>query len=138
MNTRFLQDVIIPQRDKEMGNGEHGGTNQPIYVVLDLWERFCTGHSDIPMDFNYKGEKEEYGYIDMALEDDDRKFHYTDEEMEEPEAVTRFFVDEVVAFFFTKKAANEYMGYQSHNLSNPYLYIFHSGKQNHEMDMLLK
>jgi len=39
--------------------------------------------------------------------------------------------------FLTRKAAEEYMEYQRHNLRDAYIYTFYSGYRNLEMDSLL-
>ena len=138
MNLDFLKNEIIPQREKEIAEGKNLGTSQPIYVVLDLDWFPISGHTDYSTNINLKGKPCEYGYIDSELECECREFELTDEGMTKPEAVTKIYYDKVVAFFLTSKEAHEYMKYQKHNLTNPYVFVFHSGYRNYEMDNLLQ
>lgn len=135
MNLDYLQNELLPLREVEIIEGQNACTRNPIYVVLDLRECYVSGHSDISPITNCKGINIEYGYVDDN-EQDDAEFKITDEEMVSPREVSRFFVDEVVAFFLTSKGAHDYMGYQSHNLRNPYVYVFSTGYRNYEMDKL--
>lgn len=139
MNVDYLEKEIIPQRKKEIEEGKNLSTIQPIYVVLDLMECFISGHTDITSITNNKGLEMEWGYIDQALDLDDstREFMTSNDGMDDPYEVTRFFIDRVVAFFLTSKAAHEYLEYQKHNLTNGYVYVFYSGYRNHQMDKLL-
>lgn len=137
MNLTYLQTVIIPQREQEIKEGKNLATRQPIYVVLDLWENYCSGHSDYTNSTNYKGKGWEFGYIDLSLESESIKFKKSDKGMKKPEAVTRFYTDKIIAFFFTSEAAHDYLEYQSHNLTDPYVYVFYSGYGNRQMDLLL-
>jgi len=137
MNLTYLQTVVIPQREQEIKEGKNLATRQPIYVVLDLHENYCSGHSDYTNSTNYKDKRWEYGYIDSALEGELRKFKKTDKKMKEPEKITRFYTDRIIAFFLTSEAAHDYLKYQSHNLIDPYVYVFYSGYGNRQMDLLL-
>lgn len=58
--------------------------------------------------------------------------------MEYPLEVTRFYTDRIIAFFITSEAAHDYLKYQSHNLSDAYVYVFYSGYGNKQMDALLR
>lgn len=138
MNLQYLQNVIIPKREQEIEEGKNLSTRQPIYVVLDLRENYCSGHSDYLSITNYKDKDFEYGYIDTALECEEREFRESDEGMIHPEEVTRFWTDSIVAFFLTSEAAHDYLRYQGHNLSDAYVYVFYSGYRNNEMDMLFE
>ena len=57
--------------------------------------------------------------------------------MKEPEEVTMFYTDRIIAFFLTSQAAHDYLQYQSHNMNDPYVYVFYSGYANRQMDKLL-
>lgn len=139
MNIPYLVKEIIPQRQQEIAEGKNLSTRQPIYVVLDLQENICSGHSDYTLSTNYKGKEAEFGFIDEFTSDSEkRKFKLTDDDMKQPEPVTRFFTDRFVAFFLTSKAAHDYLKYQAHNLTgNEYVYVFYSGYGNKEMNQLL-
>jgi hypothetical protein len=137
MNIEYLKTEIIPKREQEIKDGKNLATRQPIYVVLDLQENYCSGHSDYTPSVNYRGADWENGYIDNSLDCEDREFCETDEGMEEPEEVTKFYTDRIIAFFFTSEAAYEYLKYQCHNLSDAYVYVFYSGYSNKQMDALL-
>jgi hypothetical protein len=137
MDIKYLQEVILPKRKQEIEEGKNLSTRQPVYVVLDLQENFCSGHSEYSLLTNYKDKSAEYGYIDNSLDDEEKEFSESDEGMEEPVDVTRFYTDRIIAFFFTSEAAHDYLEYQKHNLSDAYVYVFYSGYANHEMDLLL-
>lgn len=137
MDLNYLQNEIIPKREQEIKNGKNLATKQPIYVVLDLQENFCSGHSDYESSTNYRGRRWENGYIDTSLDGEEREFCETDEGMEDPAEVTKFYTDRIIAFFLTSEAAHDYLKYQSHNLFDAYVYVFYSGYANHQMDNLL-
>jgi hypothetical protein len=137
MNLNYLIDTIIPQREKEIEEGKNAGTRQPIYVVLDLQEHAISGHTDYSLITNHKGKRLEHGYIDLELDSESREFNIGFKRMLNPEKVTRFWTDKIIAFFLTRKAAEEYMEYQRHNLRDAYIYTFYSGYRNLEMDSLL-
>ena len=137
MNLDYLKTELIPLREKEIEEGKNLSTRQPIYVVLDLIDNYVSGHSDYSPSTNYKGKEFEFGFIDDNLEGELRTFRKSDRGMKKPSEVTRFYTDRIIAFFFTSKGANDYLEYQSHNLENPYVYVFYSGYGNKEMDNLL-
>lgn len=138
MDLNYLQNEIIPLREKEIKEGKNQATRQPIYLVLDLQENIVSGHSDYSAYTNYKGLNQEFGYIDDFLDSEDIEFNKTSYKMRRPVEVTRFFTDRIIAFFLTSKGANDYLEYQSHNLKNAYVYVFYSGYGNREMDKILQ
>ena len=105
-----------------------------MYVVYSLIEQACSGHSEISITVNLKGKPCEFGFIDAALEEPE--FKATDEGMKEPEEITRFWKDRFTAFFFTRKGAEDYIEYQRHNLTNPYIYVHSSGYANREAELI--
>ena len=135
MNVEYLKNEILPQRAKEIEDGKNLGTRQPIYVVLDLYENYCSGHSDYSSPTNYKDKEWELGYFDDSLEAEEKEFCDTYKGMESPVEVTRFYTDRIIAFFLTSEAAHDYLKYQAHNLNN--VYVFYSGYANYQMDKLL-
>lgn len=137
MNIKYLEEEITPQREQEIKEGKNACTRQPIYIVLDLQENIVEGYSNYTPSTNYKGIDWQYGYVDNALDCEDRVFRLSDKKMKKPVEITRFFTDRIIAFFLTSKAAHEYLEYQSHNLKNPYVYVFYSGYANRQMDNLL-
>ena len=137
MDLNYLQNEIIPKREQEIKDGKNVMTRQPIYIVLDLQENFCSGHSIYESSTNYKGRKWENGYIDISLDGEEREFCETDEGMKETEEVTKFYTERIVAFFLTSEAAHDYLEYQSHNLIDAYVYVFYSGYANRQMGKLL-
>lgn len=137
MNLNYLETVILPQRAKEISEGKNLATRQPIYVVLDLIEQYCSGHNDYSLSTNHCGKESESGYFDESLDGEDREFSKTDDDMDNPIEVTRFYTDRIVSFFLTSEAAHEYLEYQKHNLTNSYVYVFYSGYANKQMDLLL-
>lgn len=138
MNIEYLQKEILPQRSKEFQEGKNLGTARPIYVVLDLREQIMSGHSEFSPSTNLKGIQCMFGYYDESLDCEDREFKKSDKNMKSPIAITRFYTDNIVAFFLTSKAAHKYLKYQSHNLSKrAYVYVFNAGYANYEMENLL-
>jgi hypothetical protein len=133
----YLTTELLPKRAQEITDGKNYSTRQPIYVVLDLQENIFSGHSEYDPTTNYKGKEKEEGYVDLAVEPEDREFSVSDEGMKEPEEITRFWTDRIIAFFLTSGGANEYLEYQKHNLGEAYVYVFYSGYGNQEMDKLL-
>ena len=142
MNLKYLKKEIIPQRQKEIKEGKNAATAQPIYVVLCLYYHYISGHDEEGWLsgelLNNMYKRHEIGYVDVSLNAEDRIFSESDDGMAIPEKVTKIYVDDIKAFFFTRKAAEDYLCYQSHNLNEPYIYTFHSGYRNYEMDMLLQ
>lgn len=138
MNLEYLVNQVLPQRAREIEEGKNLATRNPIYVVLDLVEKFCTGHTDYELTTNLKGIHMEFGYIDQDLESESQEFLTKPDGMEDPCEVTRFYTDRIVAFFLTSEAAHEYIKKQSHNLGQSYVYVFYAGYGNHQMDMLFE
>ena len=138
MNIDYLKNEIIPLREREIEDGKHLSTRNPIYVVLDLQENIVSGHSDYSSVTNYKGLDYEFGFVDDGIDFESKEFKESDEGMIEPTEITRFYTDRIIAFFLTSKAAHEYLEYQSHNLQKPYVYVFNCGYRNIEMETLLK
>ena len=138
MDLNYLTNEILPQREKEIEVGKNLGTRQPIYLVYDLQEQFCSGHSEYSPPTNLFGKEWSFGYIDTDPNVEDIEFCEDDSDMKSPEAVTQFFTDRLIAVFLTSKAAHEYLEYQSHNLTNPYVFVAYSGYGNRQMDNLLK
>lgn len=137
MNKEFL-DKLLVTRAQEIKEGKNLSTAQPIYVVLDLQENIVSGHSDYSPSVNMKGHSFDHGYVDVSLSGDDIEFNDSDEDMTCPEEVTRFYTDRFVAFFLTSSGAQDYLKYQKHNLTMPYVYVFYSGYGNREMNELLQ
>lgn len=127
MNIEYIKNVIAPKREQEIAEGKNAATENPIYVVLDLIECIVSGHSDYGPITNNKNKEMEFGYI--TGEDEERHFtlEVTDEE------VTRFWIDRFIAFFLTSEAAHDYIKYQRHNMTDPYVYVFHPGYKNWQM-----
>lgn len=138
MDLNYLQTDIIPKREQEIKDGKNLATRQPIYVVLDLQENIVEGHIHYSPSVNYKGESWVHGYADTSLDSEDMEFKEEPTDMKNPGKYTKFFTDRIIAFFLTSEAAHEYLEYQSHNLSNAYVYIFYSGYANQQMDKLLR
>ena len=83
MNIDFLKNEILPLRKQEIKEGKNLATRNPIYVVLDLNDNYCSGHSDyLSYTTNGQGKDKEFGYIDAALDSEDREFCFTDEGMD--------------------------------------------------------
>lgn len=136
MDLKYLKDTL-EIREREIKEGKNLSTRQPIYVVLDLVYQYINGHdNDYLHNTNYKGRPEEFGYIDHDADSEDRVFNTSSEGMSSPVEVTRFFTDRIIAFFLTNEAAEAYLEYQSHNLSDAYVYVFYSGYGNRQMDRL--
>lgn len=136
INLKYLTETIIPLRAKEIVEGKNLATAHPIYVVLDLVPGYCSGHNEYSPTTNEKNVEQEHGYFDMSLEGEDREFCLSEEGMKEPEEVTRFYIDRVIAFFLCSEHAHDYLKYQKHNLRNAYVYVFHAGYRNWEAENL--
>lgn len=128
-------DEILKIRKQEISEGKNLITRQPIYVVLDLLENACGGHEDYLGSTNHKGKEREQGYIDLV--EDEREFYHSSIGLKEPQEITRFWIDRVVAIFLTSEAAHSYLDYQKHNLSEGYVYVYSTGYSNKQMDKLL-
>lgn len=138
MNLNYLENIIIPQRNKEINDGKNLLTSNPIYVVLEPVEHLIDGHhNSFTLPETLSGKEQEYGYIDLSLYDD-REFKTDDTGMKEPSEVIRFWTDRFVAFFLTRKGAEDYLEYQSHNLLDAYVYVFNAGYRNVEMNNILE
>ena len=135
MNLNYLVNEVLPTRKKEIKEGKNLSTRQPIYVVLDLHENICSGHSDFNMTVNYIGIEPKHGYIDEN--EAEPTFELSGTGMKSPIEVTQFYTDRVIAFFLTSESAHDYLIYQKHNLHKPYVYVFYSGYGNREMNALL-
>ena len=139
MNLDFLKNEIIPQREKEIEEWKNAWTRHPIYVVYNVIESYTTLDNEYsnledltlywyePEDWYFKWEEEWWDSEDFEwIEDYDNA------------TCTKFFRDVFTAIFFTRKWAEEYMKYQSHNLSDKaYIYTHYSWYANQEMDRLL-
>lgn len=138
MNLDYLVNEILPQRAAEIEHGKNLGTRQPIYIVYDMQEHYCSGHNDFTSPTNKRGEDWEFGYIDSGIEGELREFKKSPRKMVDPTEVSRFYTDVFKGFFFTSEAAHDYMKYQKHNLSKKaYVYVEYSGYGNKQMDTLL-
>lgn len=141
MNLDYLKNEIIPQRENEIKSGKNACTAQPIYVVFDLIPTYLGGHdpegwSNTDM-LNNKRKSGIEGYLDTGIDCEDREFCEDSTGMISPDEVTEVYYDRFVAFFLTRKGAEDYLEYQRHNLSDPYIYTFHSGYANKEMNQFL-
>jgi len=136
MNLKYLTTEILPKREQEIKEGKNLATAQPIYVVYDLIESGAFGHVEIGGVQNHKGKEYQEGYIDKA--EDEIEFYVNKELLTEPEEITRFWTDRLVAIFLTSEAAHDYLKYQSHNLSSEaYVYVHYTGYANKQMNKLL-
>lgn len=137
MNLKYLTENILPQREIEFENGDNLATANPIYVVFDLAANIIEGHTSMYCSTNNKGKECEYLYADYNDCHDEIEFFESTDGLKNPEPVTRFYTDRFVAFFLTRKAAKDYLSYQSHNMSNEaYIYVFSTGYGNIEMNNL--
>lgn len=137
MDIYYLQTEILPIREHEIRKGKNLMTRQPIYVVLDLQVNIIEGHTHYSPSVNYKGKDWTHGYADAALGSEDMEFKKSPGGMKKPKKFTKFYTDRIIAFFLTSEAAHDYLRYQGHNLSDPYVYVFYSGYGNRQMDKLL-
>ena len=136
MNIKYLQEEIIPQREKEIAEGMNEGTRQPIYVVMDVVKNIVFDHIVFDHVF-YNGIEPKIGYYDVAADPEHRVFKESKNGMKNPYPCTVIYLDKIVSFFLTRKGAEEYLEYQKHNLNEGYIYTFYSGYGNKEMDKLL-
>ena len=137
MNIKYLQEVLIPQREKEIEEGKNACTRQPIYVVMDVVKEVILDHVEInPSPYNEI--KPRIGYYDIAADPENRVFKKSNNGMENPYPCTIIYLDKVIASFLTRKGAEEYLEDQKHNLNKGYIYTFYSRYGNKEMDKLLE
>ncbi len=139
MDIKYLQEKIIPQREKEIEEWKNASTRQPIYIVYNVVESCTTfdSHYSNLEDLTLHQYKPEHWYFKWEKEGWDSEDYEWVEDYENAE-ISKFFRDVFTAIFFTRKWAEEYMKYQSHNLSDKaYIYTHCSGYANHEMDSLL-
>lgn len=123
----FLKEIKAERKKEETA------TRTPVYIVYDLVERFIAGHNDdYELTPNLRRKQKEFGYL-VGEDSEDFEFAY-ERDTEEDEEFTRYWTDRFVAMFFTRKAAKEYMQYQKHNLSDPYIYEEYPGYHNRQMD----
>lgn len=139
MDLEYLKNELLPQREKEIEEGKNGGTRNPIYVVMEEVENYIDGWVEEMFNVhNLKDRNPEYGYVDLELDSDDREFKTSSDDMKDPIKITKFYTDRYVAFFLTRKGAEDYLKYQKHNLRKPYIYTFGVGYRNDEMEKLFK
>lgn len=125
------------KRQAEIKDGKNLGTRYPVYVVMSLRKHSIPGkYADYLSKTNFKSYPAREGYIDRAA--DEPEIQLTDYGMEAPEAWTDFYTDDPRAFFITSEAAHEYIEYQSHNMFEPYVYVFYTGYGNRQMDKIMQ
>lgn len=140
MNPKKIKE-IEEQRRKEYAEHRNMSMEHPTYLVLDPYERWASGHyHDYGLTSTLSDKfSDEEGYIDLAEECEDREFFEYDDCMQDSEEVTRFYVDRLVAIFLTRKGAEDYLKYQSHNMSErAYIYGFGTGYSNWELKELFE
>lgn len=138
MDIEYLTKEILPTREQEISEGRNLGTSQPIYFVFNSDYHIVSGHSEYSPITNIRGRQVEFGFIDIYKEPELREFKTSAKGMKEPEEVTRFYTDRYIAIFLTSEAAHDYLKYQKHNLSDPYVYVHYTGYANRQMDRLFK
>ncbi len=138
MDLEYLKQEIIPQREQEIKLGDNQGTAYPIYMVYIPEENYIEGEAVYSLPISSSGRRPEVGYI---LEDDFGGGEFIeglpDDDDEEHKILTRFWVDRYKAVFLTRKAAQEYLQYQSHNLREAFIYVEYAGYDNRQMEKLL-
>ena len=89
---------------------------------------------------NYKEKPMQHGYLWVSKDGEETVFmdYKSDSEEIVCEEVTVYYTDRFMGFFFTRKGAEDYLQYQSHNLSDEaYIYTFTPGYRNQQMEKLL-
>lgn len=146
INLDYLKNEIIPQREKEI-QGKNGFTRQPIYIVYDVVESVTTRDDEYSNLENcnlhwYKSKSWRFVSYDEdwnIIEADEDWFDSEDCEFVEWDwDISVFYIDIFIAIFLTRKWAEEYLKYQSHNLTDKaYIYTHYSWYANQEMNNLL-
>lgn len=138
MDLKYLEEYILPVREKEIKDGKHLYTRNPIYVVYDLHTLYVSGHSEITICPNNISKHSRHGYFDDALEYEDMEFSTSLDGMENPWEVTELYYSKFVAVFLTSEAAHDFLEYQKHNYPNGYVYVECAGGNNKQMNRLLE
>lgn len=135
MNLEYIKNYIIPQREKEIKEWKNAGTRDPIYIIYDLEKHYIEAETDEYWleTTNLKWKKPKYWKI--VGEDEKEFIEIEDEDVDTIE----FYTDRLVAIFFTRKSAEDYLIYQKHNLSSEaYIYVQYPWYSNQEANMLFK
>jgi hypothetical protein len=134
LNINNIKEVW-KQRLKEIEVGENRFTCKPMYVVLKLEEQIALNCEEISGITNFKEKRPQEGWYDDA-DEEEREIKECSCGMKKPQQVMRFWIDRPVAFFLTRKGAEEYLEYQKHNLEDAYIYVFSCGYRNKEFDFI--
>lgn len=149
-NVGHLLSEVLPQRKLDIENGKNYGTRQPIWMIFNTRSYWVSGHSDFSPDHSLQNKGCDYGYYNSDLDSEDREFIFVQELLDELgledsysvpsnyERVTQYYVSEYVAMFFTNEDAEDYLRYQSHNLTDPIKFVHYTGYRNAAMDYLFK
>jgi hypothetical protein len=138
-------DKIKHTRQQEIEEGKNAATVPPIYVVLERIFSVCEITSDYSQGTTVFDDDEEYVRVnsdgdEMPAEqsrDKWREVIAVDEVLYYP-VVKKSFHDRFVTVAFTRKAAEDYIEMDRHNLTNPRIYVFGVNRRNIELLELIK
>jgi len=129
----------IAIRNQEIEEGLNLGTRHPLYFVYSMRVEYLTGHcTDRSPTTNLRDWSHENLYVKKEWSEYPEFFEEipSGENKSDYEKVIRIWIDDFKGLFFTHQAAQEYMKYQSHNLTNPYIYIHNAGYRNYEFETI--
>lgn len=130
-----LIDGIKEQRQKEIKEGKHACTRNPLYVVYDVITSFSEDTSrDVSTSlFDYNDK-----YIDA-------KNYYEHLEEEKPSDIPsneimgkEGYHDRFITVCFTREAAEQFIKDEKHNLEKPRIYVHYAGRRNYQLQDILE
>lgn len=143
----MIIEEIKKQRQEEIKKGLNAWTYPPLYVVLDTREIVCehsTSYSQGVSVFCYPSEYVRYS--EEACSEIPAK-NASEEDWDEPiiangvehgPVLKKSYCDRFITVCFTRKAAEEYIERNKHNLRKPGIYVFGAERRNIELIELCK
>ncbi len=137
-------DKIKEQRQREIRKGENGFAAHPIYIVYS--EGYTYGDPDEPDQSTTRfGIKERFVRVDSdgnekaAEKNTDRWYEQTPKRSGGLWSVVRRVNvhDRFISFFFTHKAAKQFIKNDKHNLNKPRIFVEHAHRKNTELNDIL-
>jgi hypothetical protein len=134
---KLLQTFI--KRWEEIEAGKNLGTRYPLYVVYDVYYSYVYGNISSPHNNRGIEPLEVFLFDGEVFDTEDEIKEYCDENeidydiygVKMCEKITN---DKYVAAFLISEAAHNYIKRQSHNLSDPYVYVEYTGYANYEFE----
>lgn len=118
----FLHDIEI-KRQIEIANGEHVYTYPPLYVVYEQVETVVEASSNYDQNTTLFDDSPKYS----TLSEEKEEF---DEDTDTDEDIKICYHDRFVTVCFTRKAAEDFITAERHNLTNPRIYVHSIERRN--------